>query len=142
MVGSWKQKPLLECVDLLQGLTYSPDNVKNHGLLVLRSSNIQNGALSFRDCVFVDCVIDETKYVQPADILVCVRNGSSALIGKSCVINQHYNATFGAFMSVLRGDATGYIAHIFTSEIVQSQIRNRSNATINQITSVVIYCKA
>lgn len=133
-IGEWAIKPLLECCDLLQGLTYSPDNVQSFGLLVLRSSNIQGGQLSFNDCVFVNCTVDESKYVQPNDILICVRNGSSALIGKSCVIDKTYNATFGAFMSVLRGDSTGYIAHVFKSDIVQNQIRNRSSATINQIT--------
>lgn len=132
--GEWTTKPLLECCDLLQGLTYSPNNVQSHGLLVLRSSNIQGGQLAFDDCVYVDCIVDEMKYVKPKDILICVRNGSSALIGKSCVIDKAYNATFGAFMSVLRGDTTGYIAHIFGSDVVQQQIRNRSNATINQIT--------
>lgn len=131
---TWGKKPLLECVHLLPGLTYSPYNVKSYGLLVLRSSNVKNGKLDFADCVFVDCSIDVSKYVQPNDILVCVRNGSSALIGKSCVIDKPYNATFGAFMSVLRGDKTGYVAQIFASDIVQSQIRNRSSATINQIT--------
>ena len=130
----WNEKPLLECVDLLQGLTYCPQNVKSYGLLVLRSSNIQNGRLKFNDCVFVDCTVDESRYVKPKDILICVRNGSRALIGKSCVIDKAYNATFGAFMSVLRGDKNGYISHIFASDIVQNQIKNRSSATINQIT--------
>lgn len=130
----WENKPLLECVDLLQGLTYSPSNVKSYGTLVLRSSNIKSGKLDFNDCVYVDCNVDENKFVKPSDILICVRNGSSTLIGKNCVIDKPYNATFGAFMSVLRGDSTGYIAHIFASDIVQSQIRNRSSATINQIT--------
>lgn len=134
MVKTWEKKSLLDCVDLMQGLTYSPANVKPYGLLVLRSSNIQNGALAFDDCVFVDFEVDANKYVQPNDILVCVRNGSNALIGKSCVIDKAYNATFGAFMSVLRGDETGYFAHMFASDIVQAQIRNRSSATINQIT--------
>ena len=132
--GEWVRKPLLDCCELLQGLTYSPSNVQSFGLLVLRSSNIKNNKLTFNDCIYVDCNVDENKYVKTNDILICVRNGSSALIGKSCVIDQNYNATFGAFMSVLRGDYTGYIAYIFSSDIVQEQIRNRSSATINQIT--------
>ena len=132
--NGWAEKSLLECCDLLQGLTYSPSNVQSYGLLVLRSSNIQKGKLVFDDCVYVNCKVDEIKYVKPNDILICVRNGSSTLIGKSCVINKSYNATFGAFMSVLRGDSTGYLAHMFASDVVQQQIRNRSSATINQIT--------
>ena len=37
-------------------------------------------------------------------------------------------------MSVLRGDTTGFFAKLFESNIVQEQVRGRSNATINQIT--------
>lgn len=130
----WKACRLLERVSLVQGLTYTPENVKSCGTLVLRSSNIQDGRLSLDDNVYVDCSISEEKQIQDNDILVCVRNGSSALIGKSCILRKILNTTFGAFMSVLRGDETGYIAKIFAHDIVQSQVRDRSNATINQIT--------
>lgn len=132
--NDWKKSQLLDHVDLVQGLTYTPENVKPYGTLVLRSSNIQNGRLSLNDNVYVNVHVPEEKMVQPGDILVCVRNGSSALIGKSCVLPKLNHTTFGAFMSVLRGDATGYFAKVFESNIVQEQVRGRSNATINQIT--------
>ena len=132
--SDWTESKLLDHVNLVQGLTYTPENVKPHGTLVLRSSNIQDGHLSLEDNVYVNSRIPEEKMIQPGDILVCVRNGSSALIGKSCVLPTMSNTTFGAFMSVLRGDCTGYIAKVFESDIVQEQVRGRSNATINQIT--------
>lgn len=132
--SDWKESKLLDHISLVQGLTYTPENVKPHGTLVLRSSNIQEGHLALEDNVYVDSRIPEEKMIQKGDILVCVRNGSSALIGKSCVLPAMSNTTFGAFMSVLRGDTTGYIAKIFESDIVQEQVRGRSNATINQIT--------
>ena len=130
----WKESKLLDHVSLVQGLTYKPENVKSHGTLVLRSSNIQEGHLALEDNVYVDSHIPEDKMIQEGDLLVCVRNGSSALIGKSCVLPAMSNTTFGAFMSVLRGDTTGYISKVFESDIVQEQVRGRSNATINQIT--------
>lgn len=130
----WTESKLLDHVNLVQGLTYTPENVKPSGTLVLRSSNIQNGTLSLLDNVYVNVNVPEEKTVQPGDILVCVRNGSSALIGKSCILPRLYNTTFGAFMSVLRGDTTGFFAKLFESNIVQEQVRGRSNATINQIT--------
>lgn len=130
----WTESKLLDHVNLVQGLTYTPQNVKPYGTLVLRSSNIQNGTLSLLDNVYVNVNVSEEKIVQPGDILVCVRNGSSALIGKSCILPRLYNTTFGAFMSVLRGDTTGFFAKLFESNIVQEQVRGRSNATINQIT--------
>lgn len=132
--NDWEESKLLDHVDLVQGLTYTPENVKSYGTLVLRSSNIQNGKLSLNDNVYVNAHVPEEKMVQPGDILVCVRNGSSALIGKSCVLPKLNHTTFGAFMSVLRGDTTGYFAKVFESNIVQEQVRGRSNATINQIT--------
>lgn len=130
----WDESKLLDHVTLVQGLTYTPENVKPTGTLVLRSSNIQNGRLSLEDNVYVNACVPEEKMVAPGDILVCVRNGSSALIGKSCVLPELKRTTFGAFMSVLRGDTTGYFAKLFESNVVQEQVRGRSNATINQIT--------
>lgn len=130
----WVEKSLLDYVSLVQGLTYTPDRVKPFGTLVLRSSNIKNHKLILEDNVYVDMPVSQEKMIQDGDILVCVRNGSSALIGKSCVLKEMPYTTFGAFMAVLRGDKTGYIAKAFESDIVQSQIRDRSSATINQIT--------
>ena len=132
--GEWVEKTLTDCSEILQGLTYTPKNVKSHGLLVLRSSNIQNESLSFDDCVYVDCSVDENRYVNKGDILICVRNGSSELIGKCAFVDKNYNATFGAFMSVLRSDMADYLFQLFRSGIVQKQTRNNSSATINQIT--------
>jgi type I restriction enzyme S subunit len=134
MPEGWKNVSLLECGDILQGLTYRPENVKPYGLLVLRSSNIQNGKLVFDDCVFVDCDIQERQYVKKGDIIICVRNGSSDLIGKCALIDANYKATFGAFMAIFRGENTAFIFQVFRSSIVQKQIWNNSNATINQIT--------
>lgn len=130
----WNEAKLLDCVRLVQGLTYTPERVKPYGTLVLRSSNIQNNRLSLLDNVYVDMQIPQDKMIEPGDILVCVRNGSAALIGKSCVLQALPNTTFGAFMSVLRGDKTGFIAKLVESDIVQRQVKDRSSATINQIT--------
>jgi type I restriction enzyme S subunit len=130
----WNETKLLDCVRLVQGLTYTPERVKPYGTLVLRSSNIQNNRLSLLDNVYVDMLVPQDKMIEAGDILVCVRNGSAALIGKSCVLQALPNTTFGAFMSVLRGDTTGFIAKLVESDIVQNQVKDRSNATINQIT--------
>ena len=55
------------------GITYKPDEVSDEtsGTLVLRSSNVQNGKLDFKDCVYVDKDIQETQLVKEGDILVC-----------------------------------------------------------------------
>ncbi|MBQ7215176.1 MAG: restriction endonuclease subunit S [Synergistaceae bacterium] len=132
--GSWKTVKLLDVVRLVQGLTYKPEDVDSHGTLVLRSSNIQDNKLSLENNVYVRARISKEKMIQEGDILVCVRNGSANLIGKNCILPAMSNTTFGAFMSVLRGDTTGFIAKVFESSIVQKQLRGRTSATINQIT--------
>ena len=36
--------------------------------------------------------------MQKGDVIICSRNGSAALVGKSAFIDKDINATFGAFM--------------------------------------------
>jgi len=94
----WEIKELNELGDLINGLTYSPTDVRKDGLLVLRSSNIQNGMIDLKDCVYVRTDIKGANLSKPNDILVCVRNGSKALIGKNAIISKNVPiATHGAF---------------------------------------------
>ena len=125
-----------EIGDCIIGLTYHPDNVVEHGLLVLRSSNVQGGRLAFYDNVYVDLEVPERIVTRPGDILICVRNGSRTLIGKSAVIDEGAaGVTFGAFMTVYRTKHWRFVAHAFQSENIQRQIRDNIGATINQITN-------
>lgn len=132
----WDAKPLGEIGDSLIGLTYRPSDVRKYGTLVLRSSNVQNGTLCFDDNVFVDADIPERIMVRPGDILVCVRNGSRDLIGKSALIDERaVGMTFGAFMAVFRSEHGKLLHHIFQSGIFKKQINEHLGATINQITN-------
>lgn len=131
----WEIVPLLSKADLLNGLTYTPDNIKEHGLLVLRSSNVQNGQLSFLDNVYVDCSVPDDQLLKKDDILICVRNGSAALIGKCAKAEKDYMATFGAFMAVLRGNNNAFLFQLLLQGMIQKQVIKNSGATINQITN-------
>lgn len=132
----WEAKPLGEIGDSLIGLTYRPSEVRKYGTLVLRSSNVQNGTLCFDDNVFVETDIPERIMVRPGDILVCVRNGSRDLIGKSALIDERaVGMTFGAFMGVFRSEYGHFLRHVFQSGIFKKQINEHLGATINQITN-------
>jgi type I restriction enzyme S subunit len=132
----WLVAPLGEIGECLIGLTYTPRNVRAHGTLVLRSSNIQDGALAFDDNVYVDADIPERIRVQEGDILVCVRNGSRALIGKCALLDSRVvGQTFGAFMSVFRTPDSNFVFHQFQSDLIKRQISENIGATINQITN-------
>lgn len=120
------------------GIIYSPDDVVNEGegILVLRSSNIQEGKLAFEDNVFVNKSIQEKHLTKEGDILVCARNGSAHLVGKSAFISKEYEGlTFGAFMSIVRSDLGKFLFYFFNSQIFKAQTGLFSTSTINQLTS-------
>ncbi len=132
----WQCVQLGEIGKCIIGLTYSPRNVSDTGVLVLRSSNIQNGKLAYQDNVFVNMVLPERVIVKKGDILICVRNGSRQLIGKCALIDQKAEGSaFGAFMSIFRTSAHDYIFYQFQSDLIQNQINETMGATINQITN-------
>ena len=132
----WKVSTMGSIGKALIGLTYSPTDVRNFGTLVLRSSNIQNGRLDFKDNVFVEMEIPERAITKENDILICVRNGSRRLIGKCTLIDKKTaGSAFGAFMSVFRSDQNQFICFQFESQVIQKQINEILGATINQITN-------
>ncbi|WP_312099748.1 restriction endonuclease subunit S [Corynebacterium dentalis] len=132
----WRNVRLGDIGQSLIGLTYSPSNVKRSGTLVLRSSNIQDGELAFDDNVYVDCAIPEKIRTRENDILICVRNGSRRLIGKSAILDRRVSGqTFGAFMAVYRSDLNPFLRYFFQSDDFKRQIDEHLGATINQITN-------
>lgn len=135
----YDEKKLSEIGSSLIGLTYSPKDIHDDGVVVLRSSNIQNGKLDFNDIVRVNAQIKENKFVKEKDILICSRNGSKALVGKSALIsNLKEKMTFGAFMSVYRSDYNEFLISFFQTNDFRKQLGGSSTATINQITSSML----
>ena len=117
------------------GLTYSPNDVveKDEGILVLRSSNIQNGKLFFEDNVYLKNV-GENFLVQKGDIIICSRNGSRELVGKNALIDSNIKAYFGAFMLIYRCDSPRYVYYVFNSGMFNYYLSSFSTTTINQLT--------
>lgn len=131
----WESVALLSKCELLNGLTYTPNDMADNGLLVIRSSNVQNNQLIFSDNVYVDLTVADEKLIKKDDIIICVRNGSAALIGKCAKASRDYPITFGAFMAVLRGENNGFIYQLLQQGTIQKHISKNSGATINQITN-------
>jgi type I restriction enzyme S subunit len=132
--GEWEEIKLGQMGKLVSGLTYSPDDIRDNGLLVLRSSNIQNGEISLKDNVYVTPEIKGANLSQPNDILICVRNGSKALIGKNALIPEGIPlCTHGAFMTVFRSQSAKFVFQLFQSSAYQSQVDADLGATINSI---------
>ncbi|MBL4682306.1 MAG: restriction endonuclease subunit S [Pseudomonadales bacterium] len=130
----WDVQLLGNYFSLIGGLTYNPDNVKPDGLLVLRSSNVQEMKITLEDNVYVDLEVNPDSLSRKGDILLCVRNGSKRLIGKSALVPENFpKATHGAFMSLLRGDNNDFIFQVLQSEMFYREIHKNLGATINSI---------
>ena len=132
--SGWKVVKLGEIGKVINGLTYSPDNVSNNGLLVLRSSNINNNSIVLNnDDVYVKGISKFNKTLEN-DILICVRNGSKNLIGKSALITEKYkDLAFGVFMAIFRSNYNLFLIHIFKTNTFFKQVKNDLGATINSI---------
>ena len=121
--------------DYFIGLTYKPDDVSDSGIIVLRSGNIQNKKICMDDIVRVNKKIPQKLFVQPGDILMCSRNGSAHLVGKSAVIpHLTEDMTFGAFMTIFRTPINDYLQHFFSAHAFRRQLAAGKTTTINQIT--------
>lgn len=136
----WKVIRLKFLGDIILGLTYSPEDVtSNGGTLVFRSSNVQNGLLTFDDNIYVDKDIPKKIITTENDILICSRNGSKNLIGKNALINEKgIGQTFGAFMTVFRTPYPKYVYYLLNSELFKYQIGSFLTSTINQLTTYVL----
>ena len=119
------------------GLTYKPsDVIKENGSIVLRSSNIQDGKLDLTDIVRVSSQITDKLRVVKNDIIICARNGSKKLVGKSALVDVDLpNLTFGAFMAICKTSLYAYAYIFLQSNLFFSQLEKVSGTTtINQLT--------
>lgn len=133
---SWERTKVKFIGDVILGLTYSPNDVVEDGILVLRSSNVQDGKIDMDDCVYVSCEIPPNLVTKKNDILICSRNGSRSLIGKCALIDEMASGqTFGAFMTVLRTEHAGFLYYILNSSLFKFQSGRFLTATINQLTT-------
>lgn len=135
--ANWEISKLKYTGSFDNGLTYSPDDVVEDGILVLRSSNIQNSQLSFEDCVYVKEVPDDL-LVKDGDIIICSRNGSANLVGKCAYVDHIDNASFGAFMMRYRPSISSKFAFYAFQTLTSFYKGLYSTSTINQLTKAVI----
>ena len=131
-----KWKTISEVASHSTGLTYKPSDVDSTGILVLRSSNIQDDKLCFDNNVYVNMPVPDKSKVKQDDVLICVRNGSKKLVGKAAIITEAANEmAFGAFMNRLRAININskYLFYVWNSEVTFNQYKGDDGAPINQI---------
>ena len=102
---SWEQRKFDTLAKVDRGLTYSPNNLANNGIRVLRSSNINDDQFKLYDeDVFVTPNSINIEYANNNDILITSANGSSRLVGKHTIIKgiSSGSTVHGGFMLLAR----------------------------------------
>ena len=134
---SWEWVRLGNIGETNIGLTYKPSDVTSDGVPVLRSNNIQNGQIDYSELLYVSCAVPERAYAHKGDILICARNGSRALVGKSAIVEADGMA-FGAFMAIYRSSCNPYIQLFINSYLFRGQLEGATTTTINQVTQEML----
>lgn len=137
--NDWEIRQIGSLGSFHRGHTYSAENVKSSGLLVLRSNNIQNNKLdlSLDKLRFVNKPCTENIKLRKMDLIICMANGSKRLVGKSALFLDEYPSeiTVGAFCSIYRSE------HEFSKYLFQIEEYRRnldillSGTSINNLTN-------
>lgn len=135
LASGWICVRLDEIGSTFIGLTYSPKDVSEFGIPVLRSSNVQNGKIDLDDLVRVNVSVRSNLIVGNGDLLICARNGSRSLVGKTARIqNLTEQMTFGAFMAIYKSRFNEYIEIFLNSPMFRRRLEGVETTTINQLT--------
>jgi type I restriction enzyme S subunit len=109
--GPWHVVRLVEFGQCLRGVGYDPHTDLSPGdkpstIRLLRANNVQDGVIVLDDLQFVhERRVNLRQVLRHGDIVICMANGSRALVGKSAYFGRpekRLRYTFGAFMGVFR----------------------------------------
>ena len=108
MKSKWKTFLLNDFAESIRGVSYKPHELLKgyecDAVTLLRSTNIQNHVLTFNELQFVPrTIVGEKQLCKYKDIIMCMSNGSKALVGKTAQFKfESQNFTCGSFCSILR----------------------------------------
>jgi len=100
---TWEQRKFSDIAITRRGLTYKPSDIRENGIRVLRSSNIDEDVFVIgTDDVFVDKSAINIPFAEVGDILITSANGSLRLVGKHAIIygSDNIPMVHGGFMLI------------------------------------------
>ena len=144
--GEWTVKQLGDVGKCLRGVSYKGDSDLSthdtpHTKRLLRSNNVQNAIVVTDEVQFVNAArVSSHQILQQDDILICMANGSKALVGKAgifMVIDGH-EYTFGAFMGCFRTNSSeanpAFVFYLFLTSRYRDYINNLlAGSSINNL---------
>lgn len=144
--GVWELKRLGEAGKCLRGVSYKGDSDLSihdtpHTKRLLRSNNVQNSVVVTEEVQFVNAErVSSHQILQQDDILICMANGSKALVGKAGIFKviDGYDYTFGAFMGCFRTNSAeanpAFVFYLFLTGRYRDYISNLlAGSSINNL---------
>lgn len=139
--NGWKFVSLGDLADVINGVCYKPDDVKEEGIRILRSGNVQNGYLVLKhDDVFLDdTYYNKKNTLQYLDNCITASTGSIEVLGKcGTVFEEIPNCQIGAFMRLVRSKTKEnalYLSLMLHSPLYHRYIRrlSKNGTSINNI---------
>ena len=149
--GEWEVKRLGDFGKCLRGVSYKGDSDLSthdtpHTKRLLRSNNVQNAVVVTDEVQFVSGArVSAHQILQQDDILICMANGSKALVGKAGIfmLSDGHEYTFGAFMGCFRTNATesnpAFVFYLFLTARYRDYINNLlAGSSINNLRPSII----
>lgn len=136
--GEWEEKSLGDVGTFVRGLSYNKSEVTEDisSVLVIRSNNIiQDGVVDCKNGLqYVNKAPSMEQILKKGDVVICLANGSSNLVGKTASFDGDYDgiATVGAFCGIYRSTApiTKYIAQTSLYKEKISLIKQGGNGAL------------
>ena len=142
----WKVKRLGDMGACLRGVSYRGDSDLStydtpETKRLLRSNNVQNATVVTTEIQFVNSLrVSANQMLRENDILICMANGSKALVGKAGLfsVDDGYDYTFGAFMGCFRTDSSeakpSFVFYLFSTGRYRDYINNLlAGSSINNL---------
>ena len=134
---SWEWCLLDELGETNIGLTYKPADIKAKGVNVLRANNIRDGKICYDGLIRVNCEVPQRALIHKGDLLICARNGSKKLVGKTALIERDGDA-FGAFMAKFSSPINDYLYYFLNAQFFREQLDEANTTTIYQVTQSML----
>lgn len=117
--GEWEKVKFAAFAEINRGLTYTPINIVENGVRVLRSSNIDNDVFGIsNEDVFVTPNCINICYAKEGDILITAANGSPRLVGKHAIIRNTGSipVVAGGFMYLVTSQESEFLNASMSSD--------------------------
>ena len=125
---NWPVKTLGEVCEFVRGVTYDKNDarseLKNEYIPLLRATNITESGLLREELVFVPkSGVRADQKLMSGDALITIASGSASVVGRSVLVEDPGEMTFGAFCGVLRPGPElfpRYLSHFMSSRSVRT----------------------